>query len=381
MVSFEVPLPQQSNAAGSVLSGFEMGRQARFNQLQMMAQEEAIRQKQLESERLMQTQALAKVAAAGNPEALAQLSAIAPDAAKGIRDYNDYKATTFTRLYGGINQLPLAQRQSALEAANQQYMATFKEEPGVLTKYTPETAGLISTRARLGRDVEKMAQQEAEAPKLEAEIGLTKAKTGTEYLQQQKLKTELSGGLVDPEKRFTMTSNLREKLADKSKTFIDTRDAYERVIASAQNPSAAGDLALIFNYMKTLDPGSTVREGEFANAQNAGGIPERIAAQYNKIIKGERLSTSQRADFVDRSTKLYDQASKSQEKLVNQYSEIAKRNKLPVEDVVLDFTTSIPKRQSSQAQQPLTAPQVGMQKNGYTYLGGDPSKPESWRKG
>lgn len=82
-------------------------------------------------------------------------------------------------------------------------------------------------------------------------------------------------------------------------------DAYNRIVASAEDPSAAGDLALIFNYMKILDPGSTVREGEFATAQNSGSIPSIIQAQYNKVMKGERLANEQRSDFLDRSTRLY----------------------------------------------------------------------------
>jgi len=89
------------------------------------------------------------------------------------------------------------------------------------------------------------------------------------------------------------------------KGYIDIRDSYNRITASAKDPSAAGDMALIFNYMKVLDPGSTVKEGEFATAQNSAGVPEVIRGQYNKIISGKRLSTSQREDFVDRAKKLY----------------------------------------------------------------------------
>ena len=93
-----------------------------------------------------------------------------------------------------------------------------------------------------------------------------------------------------------------------SKTFTDQVSAYTRVQASATTPSAAGDLALIFNYMKMLAPSSVVREGEFATAVNTGSIPQIIWAKYNKILKGERLSDSMRQDFVDRSRILYDTA-------------------------------------------------------------------------
>jgi hypothetical protein len=80
--------------------------------------------------------------------------------------------------------------------------------------------------------------------------------------------------------------------------------SYQTILSASKDPSAAGDLALIFNYMKMLDPGSSVREGEFANAQNAAGIPERIRAQFNNVKKGERLTEQTRADFIDRATKI-----------------------------------------------------------------------------
>ena len=60
----------------------------------------------------------------------------------------------------------------------------------------------------------------------------------------------------------------------------------------------AADIALIFNYMKLLDPGSVVREGEFATARNAGGIPDRVVAIYNGLVKGDILSKEVRTSFV-----------------------------------------------------------------------------------
>jgi hypothetical protein len=89
------------------------------------------------------------------------------------------------------------------------------------------------------------------------------------------------------------------------KGYIDVRDAYERVQAGANQKTAAGDLSMIFSYMKLLDPGSVVREGEFANAQNAAGIPDRIRNQYNKALNGERLSDVQRNDFLTTAETLY----------------------------------------------------------------------------
>lgn len=68
---------------------------------------------------------------------------------------------------------------------------------------------------------------------------------------------------------------------------------------AGKEPTAANDLALIFNYMKVLDPGSAVREGEFATAQNAAGVPEQVRNLFNKAMEGTRLSQDQRQKFAE----------------------------------------------------------------------------------
>lgn len=75
----------------------------------------------------------------------------------------------------------------------------------------------------------------------------------------------------------------------------DVALSYGRVLSTDDN--AAGDLSLIFAYMKMLDPGSVVREGEFANAQNAAGVDDRVKNLYNRLLTGERLTPDQRSQF------------------------------------------------------------------------------------
>ena len=137
--------------------------------------------------------------------------------------------------------------------------------------------------------------------------------------------------------KFAQEDKLRDEVNTFSKEFVKQQDAYNRVQASAEDPSAAGDLALIFNYMKVLDPGSTVREGEFATAQNAGGVDDRTMAWYNKIIRGERLSNKQRKDFVNRSDKLYKKSENQFQKRIKPYEKIIKNNGLNRENVMLGF--------------------------------------------
>lgn len=125
-------------------------------------------------------------------------------------------------------------------------------------------------------------------------------------------------------------------------SYIDVRDSFGRIIASAQDPSGAGDLALIFNYMKVLDPASTVRDSEFATAENAGGVPAKILNTYNKVFSGERLAPEQRADFVDRATRLYRQQEAYFKGAVDQYSKLAEAYGFDPTRIVGTWSNNIP---------------------------------------
>jgi len=119
--------------------------------------------------------------------------------------------------------------------------------------------------------------------------------------------------------------------------FRDIESAFTRVRAAAEDPSAAGDLALIFNFMKMQDPGSTVREGEFATAQNAAGVPSRARAAYNNILRGERLTPGQRQDFVGTSERLYTAQRGLAENRVAQFREMAASENLRPEFAIPRF--------------------------------------------
>ena len=169
--------------------------------------------------------------------------------------------------------------------------------------------------------------------KFEEKLGILNEETGEIVLGVQQL------GLptVDTEKQFDQEKKIRDEFTKKSKDFVDLRDAFEKIKRSAESPSAAGDLAMIFNYMKILDPGSTVREGEFANAQNSAGVPQRIRAQFNNWEKGQRLSDVQRKDFLNRSKSLFGGQQKIQKKTRIQHEKLAKQYGLNPERAVLKF--------------------------------------------
>lgn len=164
-----------------------------------------------------------------------------------------------------------------------------------------------------------------------ASLGLTKAQTNQAIAltkkygaETQKVVLEMQDG--NPEKRMEAEAKLRKEYTEGTKGFTEVTDAYRRVKSSQNN--AVGDLSLIYGYMKMLDPGSVVREGEFATAQNATGVPQRIANIYNKVASGERLSEEQRKSFISQAGDLHETARKREAEVRGGLERVADAYKL-----------------------------------------------------
>ena len=145
-----------------------------------------------------------------------------------------------------------------------------------------------------------------------------------------------------------IANEFRDEFNALSKDFVKVRDAYSRVQTAASNPSPANDISLVFGYMKMIDPTSTVREGEFATAENSGGVSSSIINLYNKLATGERLTPAQREDFLSSARQQYETAAQSQEQLTNAYSTLATRRGVDPKDVIVDY---MPKSRGPAVQQ------------------------------
>jgi len=202
---------------------------------------------------------------------------------------------------------------------------------------------LEADRAALGRlfpghDLSKMSRKGIEA--LMKQLNLSEAQKAR--LREKaaaagaaKSKAEEKAGTKKVAEDFKMTDAMRKEFNSlpQVKAFHDVTAAFDKIQSAAKNTSAAGDLSLIFAFMKMLDPGSTVREGEFANAQNAGGVDDRILSQYNRVRSGERLTTDQRSDFLRQARNAYGAHVKQYEEEAKRYQGIAQRRGLSPEDV------------------------------------------------
>lgn len=160
-----------------------------------------------------------------------------------------------------------------------------------------------------------------------------------QYMEDLSYSKQNKQNSIAPDQQFRMEQALSDDFNKLSGDYVKIRDAYNKIQSAAQNPSAAGDLSLIFGYMKLLDPNSVVREGEFATAQNAAGVPEQILNIYNRARTGERLNPSQRNDFLTQSQNVYSTQLSSYSQLKQQFQDRAKLYGLNPDRVTFDFSS------------------------------------------
>jgi len=169
-----------------------------------------------------------------------------------------------------------------------------------------------------------------------------RAAAGLEKHEGLKRAGAATNNIITPNQNIANEAKLRDDYARDTKEYVTIRNAYNKIVGAAKSASAAGDIGLVYGFMKLQDPGSTVREGEFATAQNAGGIPERVRAMYNKAVNGERLDPSVRKDFVAQAEKIHEQYNADYLKTKDMYTGIAQRGGMDPRNVVIDYSTAKP---------------------------------------
>lgn len=127
-----------------------------------------------------------------------------------------------------------------------------------------------------------------------------RAETAAERAARTESRTESRLNATEERGDRVAQSALRREFNSRPevKEFREVDNSFRTIQNFVERPSAAGDISMIFAFMKVLDPTSTVREGEFATASNAGGIPETVRNMANRALNGQRLQPNQRQDFL-----------------------------------------------------------------------------------
>lgn len=120
-----------------------------------------------------------------------------------------------------------------------------------------------------------------------------------EFIDKQELQRIELG-----DRQFDQLNTILDDHRSESGDWLERRNAYSTFLASAKNPG--DDLAFLISFMHVIEPGSTVQQGEFANAQNAAGVPDIAMTIYNRLMRdGGRLDDTQRAKFIDQARDIF----------------------------------------------------------------------------
>ena len=111
------------------------------------------------------------------------------------------------------------------------------------------------------------------------------------------------------------------------------KEAHDRLVSAPNTP--AGDMSLIYSLNKIMDPGSTVREGEFANAQATTSAMGQLQSFYRKAMTGQRLTPEQRRDFMNTASQLLAAQRGNQNTFDRTYSGLAEGYGIKPGNVVL----------------------------------------------
>lgn len=376
-INYQALLPQQnlSDQFTRVLQNISLGGQIAQQDAAMLEHKQA--QEKSQAYAAQYSNDLRNAFSEGSPKAFAELTAKYPQQREAFKqswdilskEQKDADFLAGTQAYSAIkNGKPevakdiLTFQISALENAGKDagklksILSNLDEDPKnvashiglILSSVDPEKWGKMTSEIRAAESQpSKLRKEEAEAGKAEteaefapkkyaADLGLTSAQTNQALAltrkydaETQKLALEATKG--DPEKQFELEQKLRKEYSKETQVYQDVSESFRR-IKSAEN-TGPGDIALIYAYMKMLDPGSVVREGEFATAQNSGGIPQAVVNAYNKALNGERLAPKQRDSFMSQAGKLHQAASVRENEVRDGLKKVAKTYNLKEDNV------------------------------------------------
>ena len=171
-------------------------------------------------------------------------------------------------------------------------------------------------------------------------------KSGADATLAQKQADEIASGVIPLDKRPEAEAKFRKEYSDQTKGYQDVKSAYGRILAVSDpktpDEEAAADLALVFNFMKMQDTQSTVNTGEFANAQNATGVPDRVKNIYNNLVTGGRLNPTQRKAFRGQAENLFKVSGQQEDTVRKGIGRIAKGYGLNTQNIFYTETEVAP---------------------------------------
>jgi hypothetical protein len=203
---------------------------------------------------------------------------------------------------------PEALKQKGLSDQEIQQVQQYQQSPTAQGATDPATAQLTNTQPSLQPDTKPTALNPFGnfSKRQVLALALSQGAKAKDLEEIGKVYDSVGGdpNAISSETQKTALSLRNEYFQRTQQTkFIDASTMYHKILSAT--PTASGDIALVYGFMKMLDPTSVVRESEFATAANSGGVEDTVRNQYNKVLSGQRLTDSQRMAFKNEAARVF----------------------------------------------------------------------------
>jgi len=130
--------------------------------------------------------------------------------------------------------------------------------------------------------------------------------------------------------QFKLRSDFDKEIKDtNAQPIVSAYRKLESLVNNNPEPGGQGDIAIVFSFMKMLDPNSVVREGEFQTAENATPRAVQFARTWNKFFNGGRFIEADRKKFLQVTKLLVAPALADLEFVKQRYVKISQRYGYP----------------------------------------------------
>lgn len=151
-----------------------------------------------------------------------------------------------------------------------------------------------------------------------------------------------ASGQLPIEDRLKYEQQLRGEVNTQVQRLNDLESSFGKVQQFSQNPNTVSDIALVYAYMKLLDPTSVVREAEFNTAANAMPLLQRYGLQrFENLWTGQLLSPQVRNDMKATVSRMLGQERQNYKGMLNQYASQAQRMQLDVRNIMPQLPNSV----------------------------------------
>lgn len=184
---------------------------------------------------------------------------------------------------------------------------------------------------------EQEIQQRKELADLDAELDREKLAVS---LQIQNMKNQAALAKIEASKGTDVDKQaniLRKEYIKADKDHQDRVGFYQQTIGALEGDDETGvsDIALIFTFMKMLDPRSVVRETEQGMVVDSAGLEPKARNLIESVLRGKKLSDPVRGNILNRVNKLHEKSLEIHSNTVSEYSRLSKEFGVPESKVIV----------------------------------------------